>query len=221
MGFTGSVAHLMVHTMKMNALIFDVIVPTGKKRLSAFTYAGPPGVVVKAGALVRVPLGTRFVNGIVLGAGSVQLRALKPIKTVLTDGALFPPFFIPLARAIAERWFTSFSTALTRSAPAPLWTLKKPMPDLPAFPTSPKSSFSLRLVSGSVQKRWEHYRTLLKAARPNEKILVLLANQELVREFCQGVHEEGVVAWEGTGIGGGTGSWRIARRGQFQILVGG
>lgn len=204
----------------MNAQIFDVIVPTGKKQLSAFTYAGPPGVVVKAGALVRVPLGTRFVNGIVLGAGSVQQRALKPIKTVLTDGALFPPFFIPLARAIAKRWFTNFSTALTRSAPAPLWTLKKPMSDLPAFPTSPKSSFSLRLVNGSVQKRWEQYRTLLKAARPNEKILVLLANQGLVREFCQGVHEVGVVAWEGTGIGGGTGSWRIARRGQFQVLVG-
>jgi len=210
----------MVHTMKMANPTYDVVVPSGKKQLSAFTYAGPPGVVVKAGALVRVPLGTRFVNGIVLGAGSVQLRALKPIKTVLTDSSLFPPFFIPLARAIAERWFTNFSTALTRSAPAPLWTLKKPMPDLPAFPTSSKSSFSLRLVSGSVQKRWEQYRTLLKAARPNEKILVLLANQELVREFCEGLHQEGVVAWEGTGIGGGTGSWRIARRGQFQILVG-
>lgn len=207
----------MVHTMKMNTLTYDVIVPTGKRHLSALTYKRIGEGVIKTGALVRVPLGTRFVNGVVIGKGTAQAKTLKPIKTVLTNDALFPPFFIPLAQMIAARWFSSFSAALTRSAPALLWTLKKPIPALPPFPTRSNTAYSLRLVSGSPQKRWEYYRTLLKTAGQNEKILVLLANQTLVREFSRKLHQAGVVAWEGTSSAG---IWRTARRGQFQILVG-
>ena len=78
----------MVHTMLMSTPTYDVIVPSGKKKLSTLTYRGTRGFTLKTGALVRVPLGTRFVNGIVHSTGTNNTKALKPIKTVLTDQAL-------------------------------------------------------------------------------------------------------------------------------------
>ncbi len=210
----------MVHTMLMSTPTYDVIVPSGKKKLSTLTYRGTRGFTLKTGALVRVPLGTRFVNGIVHSTGTNNTKALKPIKTVLTDQALFPPFFMPLARLIAARWFTNFSTALVRCAPGALWTLKRPIPDLPPLPAPAPTAQPLLIINGSLKRRWEHYATLLKSTWANKRILVLLANQELVREFCRFVDQVGIVAWEGRKVATAQGSWRAARRGEFRVLVG-
>ncbi|MFA6020157.1 MAG: primosomal protein N' [Rhodospirillales bacterium] len=75
----------------------------------AYDYAAPAGLMVRPGQYVRVPLGNRYLEGVVWDSppGSVALTKLKPIQAVLD----LPPM------AEAARRFIDWVAAYTLSPP--------------------------------------------------------------------------------------------------------
>jgi primosomal protein N' (replication factor Y) len=96
-----------------------VPVPT----LDLLTYLVPPGVDVPvAGARVVVPVGTRFVTGIVVDTPDAATapgtdKELKPIKQVLDAGAFIPPDVVRLAQWTAEYYAAGAGETITAVLP--------------------------------------------------------------------------------------------------------
>jgi primosomal protein N' (replication factor Y) (superfamily II helicase) len=86
----------------------------------SFDYSVPPELDarVTVGSVVEAPFGRRMARAIVIGVGPSQEdgpAALKAIETVLDDSV--PPELLELARALSERYLSSFESCLRLVAP--------------------------------------------------------------------------------------------------------
>src|SRR5581483_337023 len=93
-----------------------VLVAVPVPGLDPLTYAiGEDGRVPVRGARVVVPLGSRVLTGVVLGAADgsgVDASSLKRIRTVLDNHAFVPPDVIELAAWTAEYYLAGIGETI-------------------------------------------------------------------------------------------------------------
>ncbi|CAN5651266.1 hypothetical protein BH18ACT15_BH18ACT15_07780 [soil metagenome] len=92
---------------------------------------------VKAGSLVRVPLGRRRVRGVVVTLEEARsTRELLPIAALVVEPPICAPPLIDLARFIAARYAVPFAAALERFEPPGVRVKPAPPEPLVARPSS-------------------------------------------------------------------------------------
>ena len=123
-----------------------VALPPGTRQL--FTYRVPPGTDAPVGALVRIPFGSRTVDGVVWRKSLTALKqhVVKNIEDVVSPRLLTHRETIFLER-LAELSLESLAL-LTKS----LVSVRRPMGALPDFPRSPREGRSpaVTLVHGVI-----------------------------------------------------------------------
>ena len=110
---------------------------TTRALAGALDYLAPEGAEPLAvGTMVRAPLGSRVVDGVVIGAGEADSEGLRHVS--FSERPSVPPDLVELALWIAAYYGSTPARALTlvlppRVAPASeAWAVARPLDDAPA-----------------------------------------------------------------------------------------